>query len=136
MLQPDPSEHAHNKAMVLNMRKHRTILYAILTDFARQLSMPGTILCGRVSCRVFLQRFFLYLARQSLILNSSYSTKTPCTKPVVEIHTAEPLSPISVGDYLYEVSFPDPLAVPRGHILQVATKQHFSISFAYTQVMK
>jgi hypothetical protein len=26
--------------MVLNMRKHRTILYAILTDFARQLSMP------------------------------------------------------------------------------------------------
>ena len=25
-------------------------------------------------------------------------------KPVVEIHTAEPLSPISVGDYLYEVS--------------------------------
>ena len=45
-------------------------------------------------------------------------------KPVVEIHTAEPLSPISVGDYLYEVSFPDPLAVPRGHILQVAAKQH------------
>jgi hypothetical protein len=32
----------------------------------------------------------------------------------VEIHTAEPLSAISVGDYLYEVSFPDPLAVPRG----------------------
>ena len=31
-------------------------------------------------------------------------------KPVVEIHTAEPLSPISVGDYLYEGSFPDPLA--------------------------
>jgi hypothetical protein len=31
----------------------------------------------------------------------------------VEIHTAEPLSPVSVGDYLYEVSFPDPLAVPR-----------------------
>jgi hypothetical protein len=29
-------------------------------------------------------------------------------KPVVEIHTAEPLSPVSVGDYLYEVSFPDP----------------------------
>ena len=26
-------------------------------------------------------------------------------KPVVEIHTAEPLSPISVGDYLYEVGF-------------------------------
>ena len=45
-------------------------------------------------------------------------------KPVVEIHTAEPLSPISVGDYLYEVSSPDPLAVPRGHILQVAAKQH------------
>jgi len=45
-------------------------------------------------------------------------------KPVVEIHTAEPLSPISLGDYLYEVSFPDPLAVPRGHILQVAAKQH------------
>jgi hypothetical protein len=40
-------------------------------------------------------------------------------KPIVEIHTAEPLSPISVGDYLYEVSFPDPLAVPGGHILQV-----------------
>jgi hypothetical protein len=33
-------------------------------------------------------------------------------KPIVEIRTAEPLSPISVGDYLYEVSFPDPLAVP------------------------
>jgi hypothetical protein len=33
-------------------------------------------------------------------------------KAVVEIHTAEPLSPVSVGDYLYEVSFPDPLAVP------------------------
>jgi hypothetical protein len=32
-------------------------------------------------------------------------------QPVVEIHTAEPLSPVSVGDYLYEVSFPDPLAV-------------------------
>jgi hypothetical protein len=42
----------------------------------------------------------------------------------LEIHTAEPLSPISVGDYLYEVSFPDPLAVPRGHILQAAEKQH------------
>jgi hypothetical protein len=25
---------------------------------------------------------------------------------------------------LYEVSFPDPLAVPLGHILQVAAKQH------------
>jgi hypothetical protein len=34
------------------------------------------------------------------------------------------LSPISVDDYLYEVSFPDPLDVPRGHILQVAAKQH------------
>ena len=34
-------------------------------------------------------------------------------KPVVVIHTAEPLSPISVGDYLYEVSFPDSLNVPR-----------------------
>jgi hypothetical protein len=45
-------------------------------------------------------------------------------KPAVEIHTAEPLSPISVGDYLYEVSFPDPLIVPPGHILQVAAKQH------------
>jgi hypothetical protein len=38
-------------------------------------------------------------------------------KPIVEIRTAEPLSPISVGDYLYEVSFPGPLAVPCGHIL-------------------
>jgi hypothetical protein len=45
-------------------------------------------------------------------------------KPFVKIHTAEPLSPISVDDYLYEVSFPDPLDVPRGHILQVAAKQH------------
>jgi hypothetical protein len=45
-------------------------------------------------------------------------------KPVVEIHMTEPLSPVSVGDYLHEVSFPDPLAVPRGHILQVAAKQH------------
>ena len=42
----------------------------------------------------------------------------------MEIRTAEPLSPISVGDYLYEVSFPDPLIVPRGYILQVAAKQH------------
>jgi hypothetical protein len=41
-------------------------------------------------------------------------------RPVVEVHTAEPLSPISTGDYLYEVGFPDPLVVPRGHILQVA----------------
>jgi hypothetical protein len=60
--------------MVLNMRKHRTILYAISIDFARKLSMPGIIFHRKVSCR-----FFLYLARQSLILNSSYSTKTPCT---------------------------------------------------------
>jgi hypothetical protein len=45
-------------------------------------------------------------------------------KPAVEIQTAEPLSPISVGDYLYEVSFPDPLAAPRGHILPVAARQH------------
>jgi hypothetical protein len=52
-LQPESSEHAHNKAMVLNMIKHRTILYAILTDFARQLSMPVPILCGRVLCRAF-----------------------------------------------------------------------------------
>ena len=43
-------------------------------------------------------------------------------KPVVEIHTGEPLSPISVGDYLYEVCFPEPLAVPRGYLLQVAAK--------------
>jgi hypothetical protein len=54
--------------------------------------------------------------------------------PVVEIHTAEPLSPISVGDYLYEVSFPDPLAVPRGHILQVAAKQHVISTHARDQV--
>jgi len=56
------------------------------------------------------------------------------TKPVVEIHTAEPLSPISVGDYLYEVSFPDPLAMPRGHILQVAAKQHVISTHARDQV--
>jgi hypothetical protein len=43
---------------------------------------------------------------------------------VIEIRTAEPLSPICVGDYLYEVSFPEPLVVPRGHILQVVAKQH------------
>ena len=43
-------------------------------------------------------------------------------KPAVEIHTAEPLSPISVGDYLYEVCFPEPLAVHRGYLLQVAAK--------------
>jgi hypothetical protein len=53
---------------------------------------------------------------------------------VVEIHTAEPLSPVSVGDYLYEVSFPDPLAVPRGHILQVAAKQHVISTHARDQV--
>src|SRR5215470_2609834 len=47
-LQGESSEHAHSKAMVLNMIKHRTILYAILNDFARQVSMPLTILCGRV----------------------------------------------------------------------------------------
>jgi hypothetical protein len=55
-------------------------------------------------------------------------------KPVVEIHTAEPLSSISVGDYLYEVSFPDPLAVPPGHILQVAAKQHVISTHAKDQV--
>jgi hypothetical protein len=49
-------------------------------------------------------------------------------------HTAEPLSPVSVGDYLYEVSFPDPLAVPRGHILQVAAKQHVISTHARDQV--
>ena len=46
----------------------------------------------------------------------------------------EPLSPISVGDYLYEVSFPDPLAVPRGHILQVAAKQHVISTHSRDQV--
>jgi len=59
-------------------------------------------------------------------------------KPVVEIHTAEPLSPTSVGDYLYEVSFPEPLPVPsptsRGHILQVAAKQHVISTHARDQV--
>jgi hypothetical protein len=55
-------------------------------------------------------------------------------KPVVEIHTAEPLSPVSVGDYLYEVSFPDPLAVPFSHILQVAAKQHVISTRARDQV--
>jgi hypothetical protein len=39
-------------------------------------------------------------------------------EPLVEIQTAEPLSPISVGDYLYEVSFPDPLAA--------ASRSHFT----------
>jgi hypothetical protein len=52
----------------------------------------------------------------------------------LEIHTAEPLSPISVGDYLYEVSFPDPLAMPRGHILQVAAKQHVISTHSRDQV--
>ena len=52
----------------------------------------------------------------------------------MEIHTAEPLSPISVGDYLYEVSFPDPLAVPPGHILQVAAKQHVISTHTRDQV--
>jgi hypothetical protein len=41
---------------------------------------------------------------------------------VVKIHTAEPLSPISVGDYLYEARLPAALVVPHGHILQVAAK--------------
>ena len=45
-------------------------------------------------------------------------------EPVIEIRTAEPLSPISVGDYLYEASFPEPLVAPHGHILQVVAKQH------------
>jgi hypothetical protein len=55
-------------------------------------------------------------------------------KPVVEIHIAEPLSPVSVDDYLYEVSFPDSLTVPRGHILQVAAKQHVISTNAMDQV--
>jgi hypothetical protein len=55
-------------------------------------------------------------------------------KSVVEIHTAEPLSPVSVGDYLYEISFPDPLAVLRGHILQVAAKQHVISTHSRDQV--
>jgi hypothetical protein len=55
-------------------------------------------------------------------------------KPIVEIRTAEPLSPISVGDYLYEVSFPGPLAVPCGHILQVAAKQHVISTHSRDQV--
>jgi hypothetical protein len=55
-------------------------------------------------------------------------------KPVVEIHTAEPLSPISVGDYLYEVSFPTPLVVPHGHILQVAAKLHVISTHAEDQI--
>jgi hypothetical protein len=42
----------------------------------------------------------------------------------VEIYTAEPLSHIPVGDYLYEVSSSDRLIVPHGHILQVTAKQH------------
>jgi hypothetical protein len=33
------------------------------------------------------------------------------------------LSPISIGDYLYEVSFPEPLVALRGHILQLVAKQ-------------
>jgi hypothetical protein len=53
---------------------------------------------------------------------------------VVEIHMAEPLSPVSVDDYLYEVSFPDSLTVPRGHILQVAAKQHVISTNAMDQV--
>ena len=55
-------------------------------------------------------------------------------KPIVEIRTAEPLSPISVGDYLCEVSFPNPLAVPRGHVLQVAAKQHVISTHSRDQV--
>jgi hypothetical protein len=55
-------------------------------------------------------------------------------KPIVEIHTAEPLSPICVGNYLYQVSFPDPLAVPLGHILQVTAKQHVISTHARDQV--
>jgi hypothetical protein len=39
-----------------------------------------------------------------------------------------------VGDYLYEVSFPDPLVVPRGHILQVAAKQHVISTHSRDQV--
>jgi hypothetical protein len=52
----------------------------------------------------------------------------------VEIHTAEPLSPVSVGDYLYEVSFPDPLTVPQGNFLQVAAKLHVISTHARDQV--
>jgi hypothetical protein len=55
-------------------------------------------------------------------------------RPVVEIHAAEPLSPICVGDYLYEVSFPDPLVVPHGHILQATAKQHVISTQAGDQV--
>src|SRR4029077_6314786 len=55
-------------------------------------------------------------------------------KPAVEIHTAEPLSPLSVGGYLCDVSFPDPPAVLRGHILQVAAKQHVISTHSRDQV--
>ena len=58
-------------------------------------------------------------ARPQLGVLEIYQDTFRHEKPVVEIHTAEPLSPVSVGDYLYEVSFPEPLAVLRGR-LQVA----------------
>ena len=56
-------------------------------------------------------------------------------KPAVEIRTAEPLSPISVGDYLYEASFPEPLAVPHGNILQVVAKQHIISTHANDEIV-
>jgi len=56
-------------------------------------------------------------------------------EPVIEIHTAEPLSPISVGDYLYEASFPEPLMAPHGHILQVVAKQHIISTHANDEIV-
>ena len=47
-------------------------------------------------------------------------------KPAVEIHTAA---------YLYEVCFPEPLAVPRGYLLQVAAKAACDFN-AHTQGIK
>ena len=53
----------------------------------------------------------------------------------MEIETAETLRAISVGDYLYEVSLPDPLVVvAQGLILQVARKQHVLSTHARDQV--
>jgi hypothetical protein len=56
------------------------------------------------------------------------------TRNVVEVHSSEWCIVFDFIFPLYEVSFPDPLAVPRGLILQVAAKQHVISTHARDQV--
>jgi hypothetical protein len=64
-----------------------------------------------------------------------YQGTFQAANPAIEIRTAETLSPISVDDYLYEASFPEPLVAPRGHILQVVAKQHIISTHADDEIV-